>query len=51
MKVAGLDPGRNTAIVVVNDMEVIQHLEEVALEGNMVNHPRYSRVSCNVAGT
>lgn len=28
MKVAGLDPGRNTAVVVVKEMGVIQHLEE-----------------------
>ncbi len=43
MKVAGLDPGRHTAAVVVNEMGVIQHLEEVELEGDMVQRSQLLR--------
>ncbi len=36
MNVAGLDPGRMTALVVVDDLGVIKHVEQAELEGDMI---------------
>lgn len=40
MKVAGLDPGRNTAIVVVDEFSRIHFAEQVELDGDMVERSR-----------
>lgn len=37
MKVAGLDPGRMTGVVVVDELGVIKHVEQAELDGDMIS--------------
>jgi len=43
MKIAGLDPGRHTALVIVDEIGVILHFEQIELEGDMVQRSRMLR--------
>lgn len=55
MRVAGLDPGRNTTVVVVDDAGVIAHLEHIELDGDMIKRgvrsTYYIRIQDRIAKT